>query len=269
MLSQEQRDVLRLNFESQLPLTRQFGLDFYERLTEVDPAIEPPARETLDARAMELVNAITSGIVDLIGEGRISGAIVQLGVRLRTEGVMTRDYDTYGRVLLALFEERLGDAASPRKAARPGTKPGSCSRPRCRRPRWPRPAKRKRSSGAAGRALRVPRRAAVPGFVRGGSGVLRLNSREPAPNPQVAGSHRTLDCRENLLPRPHPPLSRVGTLGVRSQVVGPVSALSGCTFQSAPDPRHCQAQLMAISPFPRSSFTLAENAGEPAPFCGR
>src|SRR6185436_4411234 len=113
MLTDEQRNVLRLTFDCLMPLPKQFAIDYYEKVFELDPALEPHFRSDLDQQAAQFALALTSGVVHLIDEGQISERLRQLGVRHREYGVLERDYDTFGRALLAIFEKRLGPELTP------------------------------------------------------------------------------------------------------------------------------------------------------------
>jgi len=108
MITSAERELLRRDFEIQLPLPLAFGLELYERLGELDPALAPPAAE-LDERARRFAEGVTSGMVVLIDEGKVPDSLRRLGVSLRGEGVLGRDFDTFGTALLDVFERRLGD----------------------------------------------------------------------------------------------------------------------------------------------------------------
>jgi len=112
VITPEQRELLRRDFEIQLPLPLRFGVEVYEQLGELDPALAP-AHDLLEQRAMQLAEALTAGIVVLIDEGKVPDSLRRFGLRLRGDGVLGRDYDTLGRALLALFERRLGDELTP------------------------------------------------------------------------------------------------------------------------------------------------------------
>lgn len=118
MLTDDQRQLLRITFDPLMPLPKKFALDIFESLFRLDPALEESFRADLDQLAPQFASAISGGIVHLIDEGLISESVRQLGVRLRSYGLLERDYDTFGRALLDLFEKRLGpDLTAEARAA--------------------------------------------------------------------------------------------------------------------------------------------------------
>jgi hemoglobin-like flavoprotein len=108
MLTDEQRQTLRFNFDPLLPLPKKLVLDVFAELVKLDPNLEESFRGELDEKAAQFSLAFSSGMVHLIDEGQISEAVRQLGVRLRAQAFLERDYDTLGRALLAVFERKLG-----------------------------------------------------------------------------------------------------------------------------------------------------------------
>lgn len=117
MLTDDQRQILRIAFDPLMPLPKKFALDMFENLFRLDPALEESFRADLDQQAMPFAQALSSGVVHLIDEGLISDSVRQLGVRLRAHGLLERDYDTFNRALLELFEKRLGPDLTPEARA--------------------------------------------------------------------------------------------------------------------------------------------------------
>jgi len=113
MLTEEQRGVLRRDFEILLPLALRFGIEVHEQFAELDPRAEPLRGAELDRRAAELIQGLNAGLVHLIDEGDIAEGVRRLGLQLRADGVLGRDFDTFGRALDAVFERRLGDDLTP------------------------------------------------------------------------------------------------------------------------------------------------------------
>lgn len=112
-MTPSQRDLLRQTFESMVPLPRRFGLAFYDRLFELDPALRQLFRGDAERQATMLVNALTLAVLRLIDEGRASKAVQELGARHRAYGVLDGHYETFGEALLWAFEQRLGDRFTP------------------------------------------------------------------------------------------------------------------------------------------------------------
>jgi hemoglobin-like flavoprotein len=113
VLTDEQRSALRLAFDPLMPLPKKLALDFFRKLFELDRGLEETFGGDLDREAAQFALAFSGGMVHLIDEGQVSEAARQLGVRFRGLGLLERDYDTLGRALLALFEERLGPELTP------------------------------------------------------------------------------------------------------------------------------------------------------------
>lgn len=112
-MTPHQRVLLRQTFESMVPLPRRFGLQFYERLFELDPELRPLFQGDGDRQATMLINALTLAVLRLLDDGRASATVRQLGERHRDYGVLDGHYDTFGAALLWTFEQRLGDRFTP------------------------------------------------------------------------------------------------------------------------------------------------------------
>lgn len=108
-----QRVLLRQTFESMVPLPRRFGLQFYDRLFELDPSLRALFRGDPERQATMLLNALTLAVLRLLDDGRASKAVHDLGARHRDYGVLDGHYATFGEALLWTFEQRLGDGFSP------------------------------------------------------------------------------------------------------------------------------------------------------------
>jgi hemoglobin-like flavoprotein len=112
-LTREQRILLRQTFENLVPLPRSFGRLFYQRLFEIDPTVRILFQGDIDRQASMLVQALALSVLNLIDEGRVSGAIVDLGARHDQYGVHARHYETFGAALVWTLEQRLGDGFTP------------------------------------------------------------------------------------------------------------------------------------------------------------
>jgi hemoglobin-like flavoprotein len=108
-MTDEQRNALRLAVEPLMPLPKKFGLDFFERLFELEPGLESQFRPDLERQAALFAEALTSGIVHLIDEGQIAEGVRRYGVQLRGIGMIESDYDAFGKALTSMFERKLGD----------------------------------------------------------------------------------------------------------------------------------------------------------------
>lgn len=113
MLTDDQRQVLRLALDPLMPMPKKLVLEFFDGVFQLDPGLEQQYRPKLDEMAGQFAVALSGGIVHLIDDGNVSDAIRQLGVKLRGWGVIEHDYDTFGRALTALFEKRLGADFTP------------------------------------------------------------------------------------------------------------------------------------------------------------
>jgi len=112
-MTREQRILLRQTFENLVPLPRNFGRLFYQRLFELDPSLRELFHGDLDRQASMLVQALALSVLNLIDEGRVSGTVVDLGSRHYRYGVATRHYATFGEALVWTLEQRLGDGFTP------------------------------------------------------------------------------------------------------------------------------------------------------------
>lgn len=108
-----QRLLLRQTFEGMVPLPKRFGLQFYDRLFELDPRLKSLFTGDPERQATMLVNALTLAVLRLLDDDRASRAVHDLGLRHRDYGVSDADYDTFGEALVWVFEQRLGDQFTP------------------------------------------------------------------------------------------------------------------------------------------------------------
>jgi len=116
-MTPEQRILLRHSFEKLVPMPKQFGRAFYERLFELDPSLRALFKGDLDRQASMLANALTLAVVQLTEDGRIPPTIRELGRRHGDYGVADASYDTFGEALAWTFEQRLGEEFTPKLRA--------------------------------------------------------------------------------------------------------------------------------------------------------
>jgi len=112
-MTPEQQNLLRFGLESLMPLPKSFGMEFYERLFALDPALKDLFRGDAERQASMLAEALTTAVVHLIDEGKISDSVRRLGVRHRGYGLLDRDWETFGKALLETFEHRLRGEFTP------------------------------------------------------------------------------------------------------------------------------------------------------------
>jgi hemoglobin-like flavoprotein len=112
-MTPSQRRLLRQTFESMVPLPRQFGLLFYQRLFETAPQLRPLFHGNAERQATMLVNSLTLAVLNIVDEERASNAIRDLGARHREYGVRDDQYDSFGAALEWTFSQRLGDGFTP------------------------------------------------------------------------------------------------------------------------------------------------------------
>ena len=112
-MTPEQRTLLQQTFDELVPLPKKFGLRFYEKLFELDPALRRLFRGDVEHQAAMLAEALTLAVLHLVNEGIVSQEVRRLGARHRIFGVVEAHYATFGAALVAVLEERLGAKLTP------------------------------------------------------------------------------------------------------------------------------------------------------------
>lgn len=93
-----------------LPIQREAGNVFYDRLFVLDPDIRRLFKRDIAAQGAMLMAALNGVVLSLDRMERVLPMAQELAVRHVAWGVEARHYDTVGEALLWTLEQGLGDA---------------------------------------------------------------------------------------------------------------------------------------------------------------
>src|SRR6185436_3824169 len=92
--------LVQASFEQVRPILESAALMFYERLFELDPSLRALFRQSREAQAQKLAQALTVVVKGLEHPAQLRGAVEALGRRHAGYGVRDEHYTTVGEALL-------------------------------------------------------------------------------------------------------------------------------------------------------------------------
>jgi hemoglobin-like flavoprotein len=113
----ERRLLAQQAFATIQPFADEFGMLFYSRLFELDPALRGLFRHDLANQAHSLMTMLQLAIEGLNAPEQFSRALHNLGARHSDYGVQPEQYATVSAALLWTLEAALGSAFTPEVAA--------------------------------------------------------------------------------------------------------------------------------------------------------
>jgi hemoglobin-like flavoprotein len=105
--------LVQASFEHVRPILEPAAVMFYDRLFELDPSLRGLFRNSREAQAQKLAQALTVVVKGLEHPAQLRGAIEALGRRHAGYGVRNEHYTTVGEALLWTLEQGLGAAFTP------------------------------------------------------------------------------------------------------------------------------------------------------------
>jgi hemoglobin-like flavoprotein len=102
--------LVQNSFERIRPILEPAAMMFYDRLFALDPSLRGMFRESREAQAQKLAQALAVVVKGLENPSQLRGAIEALGRRHAGYGVRDRHYSTVGEALIWTLEQGLGDA---------------------------------------------------------------------------------------------------------------------------------------------------------------
>jgi hemoglobin-like flavoprotein len=105
--------LVQQSFELVRPVLDSAALTFYERLFALDPSLRSLFRQSRQAQAQKLAQALTVVVTGLDNKAQLRGAIEALGRRHAGYGVRHEHYATVGEALIWTLEQGLGDSFTP------------------------------------------------------------------------------------------------------------------------------------------------------------
>jgi hemoglobin-like flavoprotein len=82
---------------------------FYERLFELDPALRPLFKGSIEEQSRKLMNVLSAAVHSLHDFDALLPTVRSLGMRHRGYGIKDSDYDTVGQALMWTLEKSLGN----------------------------------------------------------------------------------------------------------------------------------------------------------------
>ena len=112
-MNSRQRDLVRGTLESLRPISKEFGVDFYQRLFRLDPALRALFRGDLENQEAMFVASLHMAALGLVEDGVVPATVHDLGARHARYGVEGAHYATFREALLGALAARLGDGFTP------------------------------------------------------------------------------------------------------------------------------------------------------------
>ena len=104
-----ERDCIRDTFRKILPMSDAFGMQFYDHLFRINPALRTLFPVRLSEQADRLMEALSAMVDALEHPQQIREKFAPLGERHVRYGVLPEHYDDVGTALLLTLQHRLGD----------------------------------------------------------------------------------------------------------------------------------------------------------------
>src|SRR4051812_2206052 len=113
MLTLAQKTLVQDSFAAIAPIADDAAVLFYQRLFELDPALERMFRGNMAEQRKKLMQMITAAVKGLDRLDQLVPVVEDLGRRHAGYGVEDRHYDTVGDALLWTLEAGLGRGFTP------------------------------------------------------------------------------------------------------------------------------------------------------------
>lgn len=113
MLSEEQRIAVQTTFNKIEANPDPFAATFYNHLFDQDHSLRTLFKNDLKVQGDVLVRMLSIAVAGLNYPDDLVPALHDLGLHHAGYGVKTKDYDTFGRVLLQTLKEFLGAEFTP------------------------------------------------------------------------------------------------------------------------------------------------------------
>ena len=81
---------------------------FYQRLFELDPALRPMFKGSIEEQGRKLMHVLSAAVHSLHDFDTLLPTVRSLGIRHRSYGIEDRHYDTVGEALMWTLEKALG-----------------------------------------------------------------------------------------------------------------------------------------------------------------
>lgn len=112
-LTEEQKKLVRDSFSRAERMSDVVGLNFYQRLFDLDPSVRPLFQHDIQAQSKKLMATLKMVVDGLEHNSELTASIRSLGRRHIQYGVKEQHYDTVGEALLWALEKTLGPHFTP------------------------------------------------------------------------------------------------------------------------------------------------------------
>jgi hemoglobin-like flavoprotein len=112
-MTPNQITLVQTTWAKVVPIAPTAATLFYGKLFELDPALRPLFKSSIEAQGEKLMMMIGTAVGGLDNLGALVPAVEGLGRRHSGYGVEDKDYETVGTALLWTLEQGLGAAFTP------------------------------------------------------------------------------------------------------------------------------------------------------------
>lgn len=112
-MTPQQVTLVQTTWEQVVPIADTAAGLFYGRLFELDPALRPLFKSSIEEQGRKLMQMITVAVRGLNNVPALIPAVQELGRRHVGYGVRDEHYETVGSALLWTLEKGLGPAFTP------------------------------------------------------------------------------------------------------------------------------------------------------------
>jgi hemoglobin-like flavoprotein len=108
-----QVSLVQSSFAKVAPISETAANLFYTRLFELDPALRPLFRGSIEEQGRKLMQVLAVAVAALDDLEPLLPTVTALGARHHAYGVKDADYDTVGAALMWTLEKGLGEEFTP------------------------------------------------------------------------------------------------------------------------------------------------------------
>jgi hemoglobin-like flavoprotein len=112
-LTEDQKKLVRASISRAERMAEVVGLDFYQRLFELDPKLRPLFQNNIQEQSKKLMATLKMVVDGLDYSHELVASIRSLGRRHVQYGVKEQHYDTVGEALLWALQKALGSDFTP------------------------------------------------------------------------------------------------------------------------------------------------------------
>ena len=112
-MTEQQIQLVQQSWSSVLPIAKEAGLVFYEKLFNTAPEVRPLFAKDIGTQANKLVSILGYVVSKLNHMDELLVEVRKLGARHADYGAEPKHYEVVGQCLLATLQQGLGNAWTP------------------------------------------------------------------------------------------------------------------------------------------------------------